>query len=95
MTNNKMFNPIIILAGEGGLTPTDEPVIGGGSAHGSYPATEPVSYADWKASSAAYDITLDEVIDEYDYARWWESYGFTREQWESLNPTLPWDTYFP
>ena len=85
------FNPLILL----GDAPGEGSVIGGGTGQGGVnPPVGPMSYSTWKSSDWAEDLIQIGVIDEDDYATWWQSWGFTKEQWEYYNPDLPWDNYF-
>lgn len=85
------FDPFILLSG----TPGDDVVIGGGTGQGGVtPPVSAMSYSDWLNSDWKEDLIQDGTINEDDYAVWWESWGFSKEAWESLNPDLPWDDYF-
>jgi len=92
MSKRKFIAPYIIL----GVTGSDSGgVIGGGSGQGGVERpTNPMSYAAWLESDWRDDLLIDGEINEDDYAMWWESWGFSQEDWENLNPDLPWDDYF-
>lgn len=89
MNKRQFIAPYILLSTGGGS------VVGPGSGQGGLdqPAS-PMSYSDWLSSDWAEDIILDEEINEEDYAAWWESWNFSREDWIRLNPTLSWEDYF-
>ncbi len=89
--SKKMFEIPFILktAGSGG----DGNVIGGGTGQGGSQAF-PMSFAEWLGSAWAEDLIQNGVIDEMDFATWWEGNGFSREDWEELNPDLSWEDYF-
>lgn len=89
MSRNRFNLPIILTI----PTPTDENDIGGGTGHGST-SEVPIDYNAWLHSQWCSDLNLDNDTDEVDYAMWWEGLGFSRADWEELNPDLPWDTYF-
>ena len=92
MANKFGFNPFIILSSNPG---DDVIVIGGGTGEGGVtPPTSPMSYSAWLNSDWAEDIIENGTIDEYDYAAWWEAWGFTKGDWDDLNPSLDWDDYF-
>lgn len=74
--------------------PGDIIVIGGGSGEGGSDKVPAYSYHDWLLSVYAEDLFIDGVINEDDYAMWWESNGFSKEDWEELNPDLDWSDYF-
>ena len=86
------FHPTIILSSSGG----DGSVIGHGSGQGGVVLEDPVpcSYEHWLTSDWKEDIISDGTIDEYDFAAWWESCEFSKEDWELLNPELDYDKYF-
>ncbi len=87
MSKRQFIAPYILLSGgEGSQTGT------GSGQGGSDPV--PVSFAAWLESVWRADIIADGTIDEEDYATWWESNGFSQEDWNQLNPDLPWDDYF-
>ena len=91
----KFVIPNITLLSSGGLDDGGNPIIiGGGTGQGNIGGAVPVSYSAWKNTIWYEDIINDGVIDENDYAAWWESNNFTQEDWEELNPDLPWDDYF-
>lgn len=74
----------------------DDVVIGGGSGQDGFePITDVVacSYAYWLDHYKA-EYTDDDVIDEYDFAVWWDRAGFGEDLWKELNPDLPWEDYF-
>lgn len=87
-TFNPLVRPAVLLSG-------DDTVIGGGSGQGglTQPAA-PMSYSDWLASVWKEDLIQDGTINEYDFAAWWEGWGFTKEAWDEYNPGLDWDIYF-
>ena len=85
------FNPFVILTAP--PQPTDVIVIGGGTGEGASDAV-PCNFESWLDSAWADDLFQNGTIDEVDYAIWWESNGFTKEDWEDLNPDLPWEDYF-
>ena len=91
MAKRYEFNPFIVLTGSG----DGGSVIGGGTGQGgvTIPA-EPMSYEDWLDSDWAQDYILDDNINEYDYAAWWDTCNFSQSDWVRLNPNLPWDDYF-
>ncbi len=90
MSKRRFIAPYIVLSG---LTPGGEgEVIGGGSAQGGQ-TPEMLSFEEWLASDWKQDLIMDGEIDAYDYGAWWESSGFTREQWEVINPDLDWEEY--
>jgi hypothetical protein len=93
MAKKNAFSPIIFSSVI--LTGSEGTVIGGGSGHGglNQPAS-PMSFDDWKNSDWAEDLIQNGIIDEDDYAAWWESWSFTKDQWEYYNPNLPWEDYF-
>lgn len=72
--------------------PTNPVVIGGGTAE-STTDPFPCTYDEWWDMFGS-DNNGDSQIDEKDFARWWSENNFTQADWERLNPTLPWDTYF-
>ena len=96
MSKRRFVLPYVTLSGglpDGG----DVIVIGGGSGQGgiTLPDATPCSYAAWKDSYFTDEWDgLHDGPDEYDFADWWREYGFSREDWEKLNPDLPWDDYF-
>ena len=97
MSKRRFVLPYVTLSG--GLTDDgDVTVIGGGSGQsGVDPLTtpSPCSFAYWKDSDWAEDLVGEgNGIDEYDFAAWWDGNEFTRQDWEKLNPDLPWDDYF-
>lgn len=86
-TFNPFVRPTVLLG--------DDTVIGGGTGQGGVnPPVGPMSFSAWLASDWKEDLIQNGVIDEDDYAAWWESWGFTKEQWEYYNPDLPWEDYF-
>ena len=89
--NSKKFTIPVIMEQ---ATPGDVVVIGGGSGEVGSDPVQAYSYHDWLNTPYAEDIFIDGVINEDDYALWWESNGFSREDWEDLNPGLSWDDYF-
>ncbi|MBQ6116869.1 MAG: hypothetical protein IJL08_06055 [Oscillospiraceae bacterium] len=91
MNKRTFIAPYIVLSGisSGG----DDNVIGGGTGQGGSDAV-PCSYEAWLESVWKADLFLDGQINEDDYAMWWEGNGFSQEDWELLNPDLPWDDYF-
>lgn len=73
-------------------------VTGGGSGQGGVtPITDavPCSYAYWldHYANEDWDATGD-GYDPYDFADWWTANNFTKEDWNELNPDLPWEDYF-
>ncbi len=91
MSKKRFVLPYVALTvNDGG----DVTIIGGGTGQGGSDAI-PISYQAWLESTWAEDLVGEgNGIDENDYAVWWESNGFTQEDWEDLNPDLPWDEYF-
>lgn len=85
------FNPFVVLTAP--PVPTDVIVIGGGTGEGGSHEV-PMSFHDWLNSAWAEDFIMNDIIDEDDYAIWWENCGFSKEDWEDLNPDLDWDDYF-
>ena len=89
--SKKSFGIPEILFSQIGDEP-DDPISGGGSAHGS----NPVSFAVWltiynESIPNHFDFDHDGDIDVDDYYLWWIQNGYTREQWESANPpSVPW-----
>ncbi len=92
MNKRRFIAPYIALTGlDGGESGG---VIGGGSAQNGVPTpVEPMSYEAWLESDWAEDLIQNDTIDQWDYALWWESWGFSQEDWVRLNPGLDWDTY--
>ena len=85
------FSPLILL----GDTPGDDTVIGGGTGQGGVnPPVGPMSFAEWQQSAWAEDYLGDGSFDFGDYCMWWESWGFSRELWEQMNPGESWDDWF-
>ncbi len=89
MSKKSFILPTILTAGSGG----EGTVIGGGTGQGGSDAV-PCSYETWLTTPWASDILTDGVINESDYATWWESNGFSKAAWEELNPGLDWEDYF-
>ena len=90
MAKKSFVAPMILLNSE----PGDDVVIGGGTGQGSpdgVPAS-PCSYSFW-LDHFKEDIIQDDIIDEYDFGTWWSSMGFSKDDWENLNPALSWDEY--
>lgn len=85
------FDPFILLTEPGDGTTT-----GGASAGGGYvPITSPMSYTDWLGSDWAEDMDgSGGEPNDWDYAFWWEAWGYDRETWQNLNPDLDWTKYF-
>ena len=88
--NKKHFSVPVIMQGE----PGDDIVIGGGSGEGGSDAISAYNYHDWLNSIYAEDLIQDGEINEWDYVAWWENHNFSQEEWEILNPDMPWDEYF-
>lgn len=89
--NIPRINPTMETPAPGG-----DVVIGGGSGQdGIDPITDAVacSYSYWY-DHYAQEYTDDDVIDENDYAIWWDAAGFGEDLWKELNPDLPWEDYF-
>lgn len=74
-----------------GLTPGEDIVIGNGSGEDGFDPDQPnaVSFASWMEHYAE-DIDGSQEIDYQDYLIWWGSYDFTQEDWEDVNPDIPW-----
>ena len=87
------FNPVVLTGIAPQPTPTDEVVVGGGTGEGASDAVV-CNFKSWLDSAWAADLNNDTDIDELDYAAWWAGNNFSREDWEELNPDLPWEDYF-
>lgn len=96
MSKRRFVIPYILLSG--GLNDGGEGgVIGGGTGQSGLdlPDAAPCSYAAWVDSFFNDDLDhLGDGPDAYDFADWWMNCGFSRDDWETLNPDLPWDDYF-
>ena len=93
MNKRQFIAPYILLSGTGLEGDDSGTVIGGGTGHGSTNAV-PCSFEAWLNSTWASDLIQNGTIDEYDFAAWWENNNFSQEDWEDLNPDLPWEDYF-
>ena len=79
MSKKAFMIPRIVMSGWGG----DVIETGLGTAGD----TPDVSLCDWNTWREIYqtDINNDTKIDYYDYYLWWDSHGFTQEQWNEWN----------
>ena len=88
------FDPFILLSGgldDGG----DSTVVGGGSGQSAVQPIEgavPCNYGYWVEHyfNESLDV-MGDGPDIYDFMDWWSNNGLSMEDWEELNPDIPWE----
>lgn len=91
MANNKFGLPVILF---GQSEEGDDPIIGGGSAHGhdgpngGNKIPFACSFETWSEKFAS-DCYKDGIVDFNDYGQWWADSGLGEDAWNQFNTGLP------
>ena len=88
------FDPFILLTGgldDGG----DDTVVGGATGQSAVQPIEgavPCNYGYWVEHyfNESLDV-MGDGPDIYDFMDWWSNNGLSMEDWDELNPDIPWE----
>ena len=84
MAKKSFINPFLLLLNDEGGNES-----GGGSVTGN---TDPIPYSNWYEMYSWIDLDEDgETGTQKDYRMWWDTNEFTKEQWEAVNPDMPYN----